>query len=84
MSEKEKLLKRFIGKPNDFTFDELEVMLSYLGYKLSNKGKTSGSAVCFESPGRKPILLHKPHGRNNLLIYQIKIIEKALKEEGLL
>ena len=84
MSRKEKLIKRLLTRPKDFTFEELESLLSLLGYELRNKGKTSGSRVIFISDFHSPILLHKPHGRNNLLVSQVNSIIKMLESEGLI
>jgi hypothetical protein len=47
MSKKDKLIKRLKSKPRDFTFDEAEALLLTLGFRKSNKGKTSGSKVIF-------------------------------------
>jgi hypothetical protein len=47
MGKHEKLLKRFLSKPADFTFDELRRLLSYLGYDEAKTGKTSGSRAAF-------------------------------------
>ena len=72
-----------MSRPKDFTFDELTVLMSYYGYFLNNKGKTSGSRIEFISfDGNKPIRLHKPHGRNYLLSYQIADIMNDLMMEG--
>ena len=49
MGQKEKLIQRLKSRPKDFTFQEAETLLGYLDYKRSNKGKTSGSRVVFES-----------------------------------
>ncbi len=74
MSKKEKLLQRIKNLPKDFTFDELETLLSYLGFIKSNKGKTSGSRVKFYHTEKKiQYLAHKPHPANI-------IKEKALKD----
>lgn len=67
MSTKEKLIARLKGKPKDFTFDELETLLNYFGYELSSKGKTNGSRIMFVSSVYGNIMLHKPHGRKELL-----------------
>lgn len=58
----EKLIKRLLCKPSDFTYSEARKLLGQLGYTEYNKGKTSGSRVKFyrESDGAM-ILLHKPH-----------------------
>ena len=47
MGQKEKLILRLKGRPKDFTFDEAETLLKYLGYQRSDKGRTSGSRVMF-------------------------------------
>lgn len=47
MGQKEKLIKKLLSKPKDFTFTEAETLLNYFDYVRSNKGKTSGSRVIF-------------------------------------
>ena len=42
MSKKDKLIDRLLKKPKDFTFDEMESLLSYLGYELKQGGTGSG------------------------------------------
>ena len=49
MGTKEKLKDRFLTLPKDFTFGELEKVLSAYGYTKGNKGKTSGSRVVFKN-----------------------------------
>ena len=46
-------------------------------------GKTSGSRVRFIS-NNHAILLHKPHGRKELLEYQVKQLLEILEQEDLL
>lgn len=84
MGQKEKLIQRLKSKPKDFTFQEVETLLGYLEYIRSNKGKTSGSRVVFESNEHGNILLHKPHPNNELKIYQIKQLIDVLEQEGLI
>lgn len=83
MGKKEKLIKRLKSNPKDFTFDELQNILNSFGFKISNKGKTSGSAVKFIRDGIA-ISLHKPHKRNTLLEYQVKDVIEVLERNGLL
>ena len=83
MGQKEKLLTRLKTNPRDFTFEEAETLLDYLGYKRWNKGKTSGSRIMFTN-GRQKILLHKTHPRKELLEYQVKQLKEQLEQEGLL
>ena len=83
MGQKEKLLRRLKAYPKDFTFEEAETLLGYLGYQQSNKGKTSGSRSMFTN-GHQNLLLHKPHPRKELLTYQVKQLIEQLEQEGLL
>ena len=84
MGKKDKLIERLKSKPRDFTFEETETLLEYLGYTRDDKGRTSGSRIAFKNPAHKTILLHKPHPRKELLEYQVKELLRTLKEEGLL
>ena len=85
MSKKEKLKKRFLSKPKDFTYDELRSLLISLGFEESNKGKTSGSRVSFiHLVSKLPIDLHKPHPKNILKAYQVNQILEELTKQGLL
>lgn len=85
MSKKEKLKKRFVSKPKDFSFDELSTLLTMLGYQISNKGKTSGSRVQFINTTTDHIIIcHKPHPSNIVKCYVISQILDELKKENLL
>ena len=84
MGTDEKLLRRFLRQPNDFTFQELERLLRMFGYQPLNKGRTSSSRIIFKSRHGKPIMLHKPHPGNIVKEYAMKQILRYLKEDGLL
>ena len=85
MSRSEKLLKRLICNPKDFTFDELETLLTGFDYQLSNAGSTSGSAVRFTNRKTGHIIrLHKPHPSPVLKQYAVKFIIDELRQEGYL
>lgn len=84
MGSKEKLIERFKRLPNDFTFDEMERLLSIFGYEKSNKGKTSGSRVIYRNENKHPIMLHKPHPGNIIKGYAMKQVLDELKEAGFL
>ena len=84
MGQKEKLIQRLRSKPKDFTFEDAETLLGYLSYVRSNKGKTSGSRVIFNSEDHGSILLHKPHPQNELKSYQVKQLLEILEQEGLI
>ena len=81
MSKKQKMIIRLKSKPKDFTFDEMETLLLSLGFRKSNKGRTSGSKVIFLGAAND-IILHKPHPRNELKPYQVNHVLDVLKLEG--
>ncbi|MCL2067036.1 MAG: type II toxin-antitoxin system HicA family toxin [Treponema sp.] len=83
MSKKDKLISRLKSNPKNFTFDETKSLLGVFGYTLTNKGKTSGSRVCFVK-NNKVFRMHKPHSRKELLTYQVKELIDELEQEGLL
>jgi hypothetical protein len=85
MSKSEKLKKRFLSRPRDFTYKELNSLLSSLGYEECLLGKTSGSRVAFIHKETKHIIrLHKPHPGNELKMYQIDLIIEELRIRGLI
>ncbi len=84
MSKNDKIVERFMTFPKDFTFDEMEKLLSYFGYAKSNKGKTSGSRVMFKKDGSAPILLHKPHPGNIMKEYALKQVYNILNNNELI
>jgi hypothetical protein len=85
MRQEEKLIKRLLSKPVDFTYDELRKLLGKMGYKESQSGKTSGSRVAFCNENNGHIIrLHKPHPGNVLKQYQIEQIVEELKARRLI
>jgi hypothetical protein len=85
MGKSEKLLKRFLLKPKDFTYDELKMLLKSLDYEEAKTGKTSGSRVAFINHKTKHIIrLHKPHPKPELKQYQLNDVEQELRERGLI
>lgn len=85
MSKEEKLLKRLLSKPKDFTFKEVENLLGHYGYYLDNSGITSGSAVKFVNDTKQiKFRMHRPHNRKTLLVYQVNDLILFLKEVGII
>ena len=80
MSQKEKLIKRLLSRPKDFTFDELVTLMGHLGFRIDQGGKTSGSRVIFRHEQHQPVEIHRPHPGNTLKSYQVRDIVKTLKE----
>ncbi|MCM1253392.1 MAG: type II toxin-antitoxin system HicA family toxin [Clostridium sp.] len=81
MSKKDKLIDRLLKKPKDFTFEEMESLLSYLGYKLQQGG--TGSGVKFIKDGSNEVInFHKPHPNGILKRYVLaQVIEKLRKDD---
>ncbi len=85
MSKYEKLMKRLLDRPSDFTWAELSKFLNQLGFKESNAGKTSGSRIRFYlNDCTPPLVLHKPHPKPVLKMYQIKNVIEYLQKEKLI
>lgn len=84
MSTKEKLIKRFLAQPKDFTFNELVTLLTALGFVMSSKGKTSGSRVKFMHRERpSTVYIHKPHTSGKpIKVAALKEIHVQLAEKG--
>jgi len=81
MSTKEKLIKRFLRQPKDFTWDEMVRLFGKFGFVTDNKGKTSGSRVLFVK-GDDAHTVHKPHPSNILKGYAMKQVLDFLIEKG--
>lgn len=84
MSKKEKLVERLLSKPTDFTFNELTTLMGQVGYTIQRSGISGGSRVTFVTDEGDYIRIHKPHPRNELLLYQINDIISVLSERGLI
>ena len=69
MTQSDKLKKRFLSKPTDFSWIELTKVLFGLGYEETHAGKTSGSVFGL-------------YIRPMLKEYQLKQIIDALRESG--
>ncbi|MCM1100770.1 MAG: type II toxin-antitoxin system HicA family toxin [Clostridium sp.] len=83
MSRFEKAKERILLKPKDYTYTETSYLLGKMGFKEYNKGKTSGSRVCFyrETDGRT-IMLHKPHPGDVLDSGAVSDLVEFLKDIG--
>lgn len=83
MSKKDKLIKRLLKKPKDFTFDEMETLLSYFDYELKQGG--TGSGVKFMKIGSNDVInFHKPHPNGILKRYILDQVIEKLRKDGLL
>ena len=76
---------RFCFKCHHRVFhSDVKVLLEYLDFLESNKGKTSGSRVVFTNELHGNIMLHKPHSQKELKKYQIKQLKEFLEQEDLI
>ena len=83
MSELAKLKARLKSLPKDFSYNEAKTLLKKLGFKESNKGKTSGSRVQFQrNTDGATIYCHKPPPSNILKPSLVKELLQLLKESG--
>ena len=84
MSKSDKLLERLLGRPKDFTFDEVTTLLRHFGYSRIPGSKTGGSRIAFGNGANDYIRIHKPHPRNELKAYQVDNLIKDLEERDLI
>ncbi len=82
MSKHEKLLNRLLSLPRDFTWEELNRILSFYGYSEVKTGKTGGSRRKFVNKELNVIILHQPHPGNIIKTYAIKQIIEHLSAKG--
>ncbi len=83
MSKKDKLIERLLSKPKDFTFEEMESLLLYFGYKLKQGG--TGSGVKFIKDGSNEVInFHKPHPSGILKRYVLDQVIEKLRKDGLI
>ena len=83
MSKKEALVERLLSKPTDFTERELDTIMGQCGCVKDNKGKTSGSRICYYHIATKQTLrLHSPHPGSVLKPYQVNDALSFLRQVG--
>jgi len=85
MSKFDKLITKLLNKNSTISYQEIAYLLGKMGYKQSQKGKTSGSRVAFINQESKHIIrLHKPHPGNELKDYAKREIVSELKDRRLI
>lgn len=83
MSKYEKAKERILQKPKDYTYTEAKYLLGKMGFEESNKGRTSGSRVCFfREKDKAVILLHKPHPGDVMDRGAVSDLVEHLKDKG--
>lgn len=82
MSKFEKALLRLKSRPNDFTWRELQTLMTKFGYQ---EVKGGGSRRKFIHPQRQLVVsLHEPHPKPIVKRYALDIILNHLREAGLI
>lgn len=85
MSRSNKLLKRFLSRPANFTSGEMSRLFRGFGYQELKAGKTAGSRVAFINPESGHIIrLHRPHPARVMKKYQMDLLEEALRAKGII
>ena len=82
MSKFEKALGRLKSKPRDFTWKELQSIMSHFGYEELKGGGSRRKFV--QSTSKISVSLHEPHPQPKLKMYALELIIEHLTEEGLL
>ncbi len=80
MSKRDKLTKRLLKIPSDFTYGELQKVLNDYGFEEYTGGRTTGSAVKFlnEKTGEK-IYIHKPHPGSIVKQYVLQEVARMIR-----
>jgi hypothetical protein len=83
MNKTERLIQRLEAKPHDFTFAEMETLVTALGFKRLKKSKADEARLCFVR-GQTLLDVRKPKERGVLLHYQMTQILTLLERKELI
>ena len=85
MSRRDKLKRRFLTRPADFTYDVMSRLLKDFGYDKIRTGKTAGSRIAYINKMNSHVIrLHRPHPGNIMKKYQMELVEEALRAKGMI
>ncbi len=85
MSKYEKLIAKLLNRDAQIKYQEVLYLLARMGYRKSEKRRTSGSRVAFVNDETSHIIrLHKPHPGNELKAYAKKLLINELKDRKLI
>ena len=76
MSKRDKLTKRLLKIPSDFTYGELQKVLNDYGFEEYTGGRTTGSAVKFLN---EKIYIHKPHPGSIVKQYVLQEVARMIR-----
>jgi len=82
VSQKDKLVKRFLSIPSDFTYNETVTLMKFFGFiEKSN----DGSRRAFYHPETSQVIfIHEPHPESTMKKYALRDIKQSLEEGGYL
>jgi len=84
VKKSEKIVSRLKSKPNNFTYNELKIVLQGR-YVDINLGKTAASRVGFINNANSHLIrLHKSQPANILKSYQLELILEELTKRSLI
>jgi hypothetical protein len=85
MSTRDKLIKRFLAMPRDFTLDEMSRLFAVLGFGIDNKGGTSGSRLAFVNSAKGLTYnMHRPHPDSVIKMYVMRQVLDFFVENKLI
>lgn len=66
MSRKKKLRDKLFNNPKNMTPKEVDTLMGLFGFSKSNRGKSTGSGVCYYDPtgNYNKFFMHYPHSPN--------------------
>ena len=82
MSTIKKALERLENRPKDFTWSELQRVMTHFGYMELVGGGSRRKFINVRS--RVSVSLHEPHPKSEVKGYALDIVIRHLREEGLL
>lgn len=80
MSRKEKLIRRLLSDPKDFSWSELCALMKCFGYELECGAGSRRKFIAPESG--LPVFMHEPHPSGILKRYQVREIRENLQKNG--
>lgn len=84
MSTRDKLIKRFLSQPKDFTFDEMAALFAALGFEVNDKGGSSGSRPAFvHRTAGLSYNMHRPHPSSVIKMYVMRQVKQFIIDNRL-
>lgn len=82
MSKKEKLIKKLLARPKDFTCEEMTTLLGF--FDFDNKSGSGSGLRFIHRQSKRVITFHRPHPEKELKNYVLEQVIEILRKEGFL